>query len=149
MKREARKLFHCLQRSLLTAVIGISLSGCMVGPDFRKPEAPSEIDYTSTALPRETAGAEVSGGAAQHFAVGKEISAQWWQLFNNPAIDRLIRQALADGPTPAAAQATLRKARENLRARIGTEYFPQADASLGASRQKVSSAEYGLPNSLP
>ena len=147
MKREARKLFHCLQRSLLTAVIGISLSGCMVGPDFRKPEAPSEIDYTSTALPRETAGAEVSGGAAQHFAVGKEISAQWWQLFNNPAIDRLIRQALADGPTPAAAQATLRKARENLRARIGTEYFPQADASLGASRQKVSSAEYGLPNS--
>ncbi|MGO9376056.1 MAG: efflux transporter outer membrane subunit [Syntrophobacteraceae bacterium] len=149
MKREARKLFHCLQRSLLTAVICISLSGCMVGPDFRKPEAPSVMDYTSTALPRETAGANVSGGAAQYFAVGKEISAQWWQLFNNPAIDQLIRQALADSPTPAAAKATLRKARENLRARSGTEYFPQADASLSASRQKVSSAEYGLPNSPP
>ena len=72
MKREARKLFHFLQCSLLIAVMGIFLSGCMVGPDFRKPEAPSVMDYTSTALPRETAGANVSGGAAQYFAGGQK-----------------------------------------------------------------------------
>ncbi len=147
MKREARKLFHCLQRSLLTAVIGISLSACAVGPDFRRPGAPSATGYTATELPRETAAAAVSGGESQYFAVGKEISAQWWQLFNNPAIDQLIRQALAGSPTPAAARATLLRARENLRARSGTEYFPQADASLSASRQKASGAEYGQPNS--
>jgi len=146
MKREARELFHCLQRALLTAVIGICLSACTVGPDFRRPEAPSVSGYTSTVLPRETATASVSGGAAQYFAAGREISAQWWQLFNNPAMDQMIRQAFADSPTPAAAQATLRRAREDLRARSGTEYFPQADASLSASRQKVSGTATGQPS---
>ncbi len=143
MTSEARKLFHCLQRSLLTAVIGISLSACAVGPDFKRPEAPSVKGYTSNSLPRETAAAEISGGEAQHFATGKEISAQWWQLFNNPAIDQLIRQALTGSPTLSAAQATLVRARENLRARSGTEYFPQVDAAFSPSRQKISSAEYG------
>ena len=146
MEREV-KLFHYLQRSLLTAVICISISACAVGPDFPKPEAPSVDGYTSTELPRETAAAAVSGGAAQYFATGKEISAQWWQLFNNPAIDQLIRQALADSPTLAAAQATLLRAREDLRARSGTEYFPQVDASLSATRQKASGAAFGQPES--
>ncbi len=146
MERESRKLFHGLQRVLPAAVIVISLSACMVGPDFQRPEAPSVMDYTATALPRETVAANVPGGAVQYFAAGKEISAQWWQLFKNPAMDRMIRQALIDSPTPAAAQATLRKAREDLRARSGTEYFPQVDAALSASRQKVSGAAEGIPS---
>ena len=51
-EKRSEEIISLFSTRLLTAVIGISLSGCMVGPDFRKPEAPSVMDYTSTALPR-------------------------------------------------------------------------------------------------
>jgi NodT family efflux transporter outer membrane factor (OMF) lipoprotein len=79
--------------------------------------------------------------------VGKDIPGQWWQLFQNPALDQLIRQALADSPTLAAAHAALRQAQENLRARSGTEYYPQVDATLSGTRQKASAVIIGQPNS--
>jgi NodT family efflux transporter outer membrane factor (OMF) lipoprotein len=136
-----------LHGALITAVVSLTVSACTVGPDFQKPEAPLSTNYTAATPSQESAAVPVTGGETQHYAAGKEISAQWWQLYQNPALDQLIRQALADSPTLAAAQATLRQAQENQRARTGTEYFPQVDASLSASRQKVSGAAFGQPNS--
>jgi NodT family efflux transporter outer membrane factor (OMF) lipoprotein len=129
----------------LFAAVCLAMSGCTVGPDFRTPAAPSVTGYTATALPPETASAPVAGGDVQHFAPGQEIPAQWWQLFQSPALDQLIRRALADSPTLAAAQATLRQAQENLRARSGTEYYPGVDASLTGTRQKATGAVFGQP----
>ena len=134
-----------LHSTLITAVIGMAVSACTVGPDFKKPDAPLPAGYAATAPSKETAAAPVPGGEAQQYAAGKDIPAQWWQLFQNRDLDQLIRQALADSPTLAAAQATLRQAQENLRARTGTEYFPQVDATLSATRQKVSGAAFGQP----
>ncbi len=134
-----------LHSILITAVICLASSACTVGPDFKKPEAPLSTSYTTAAPSQESVAVPVTGGETQHYAAGKEISAQWWQLFQNPALDQLIRQALADSPTLAAAQAALRQAEENHRARTGTEYFPQVDAALSATRQKVSGAAFGQP----
>jgi NodT family efflux transporter outer membrane factor (OMF) lipoprotein len=134
-----------LHSALITAVVSLTVSACTVGPDFQKPEAPLSTNYTTASSSQESAAVPVTGGETQHYAQGKDLSAQWWQLFQNPALDQLIRQALTDSPTLAAAQATLRQAQENLRARTGTEYSPQVDASLSASRQKVSGASIGQP----
>lgn len=128
---------------LPVAATCLTMCGCTVGPDFRVPSAPAVTGYTATALPAETAATPGRGGAAQRFAPQKDIPAQWWELFRNPALDHLIRQALLENPTLAAAQATLRQARENLRARGGTEYYPSVDASLSGTRQKVSGAASG------
>jgi NodT family efflux transporter outer membrane factor (OMF) lipoprotein len=108
------------------------------------PVPPVATDYTATALPRQIASAQ-EGGPAQRLASGRDIPAQWWQLFHSPALDQLIRQALTDSPTLAAAEATLRQARENLHARSGREYYPSVDASLSGSRQKVSGSAFGQP----
>lgn len=131
----------------LVAAACLTMGGCTVGPDFRAPAAPAAAGYTATVLTPETASAPVAGGEAQHFAQGQEIPGQWWQLFQNPALDQLIRQALKESPTLTAAQATLRQAQENLRARSGTEYYPGVDASLTGSRQKATGAAFGQPNS--
>jgi len=147
MKTRVKSTSPRLQHVLIAGILGIMASSCAVGPDFRTPEAPSVSGYTGTALPAQAAVAADSAGAAQSFTAGKEISAQWWQLFQNPALDQLIQQALIDSPSLAAAEATLRQARENLRARTGTEYFPKVDASLSGSRQKVSGVSAGQPNS--
>ncbi|MHB8535653.1 MAG: efflux transporter outer membrane subunit [Sulfuricaulis sp.] len=122
-----------------------ALAGCAVGPDFKQPAVPPVQSYTRTALPAQTESTPGPAGTEQRFAVGQEIPAQWWTLFHSEALDRLIRQALVDSPTLAAAQATLRQAQENLRAEAGV-VSPRVDAGLSGERQRFSFAAIGQPN---
>ena len=124
----------------LTAAL---LAGCMVGPNFQRPEPPKTTGYTETPLPAETASAPGNGGAAQRFVSGAELSAQWWSLYRSEALDRLIRDALAASPTLASARATLRQAQDNLAARTGALVYPAVNANAAATRQKISSAAFG------
>ena len=136
-----------LLRTATTAVVAVSmLTGCAVGPDFRSPAAPETKSYTASPLLRETVSTPVVGGAAQLFATGKDIPEKWWELFHSEQLDRLIRQALADSPTLEAAQAALREAEENLRARTGTVYYPSADGGFTAGRNKFTGASFGQPD---
>lgn len=128
---------------LVVAPAAALLAGCAVGPDFRSPETPAGAAYTALPLPAATVSAAAPGGGAQRFAPGEAISADWWASFRSPALDRLIRRALADSPTLAAAQAALRQAEENLRAQAGIVYFPTLDAKASAERQKISGASFG------
>ena len=61
------------------------------------------------------------------------------------ALDRWIREALANSPTLGAAEATLRRAQEIRRARAG-ELLPSVDGTVSASRQKPSGASFGEAN---
>ncbi len=122
---------------------GAMLAGCAVGPDFQQPAAPDTKTYTSAALPPETAATPGTAGAAQRFVSEREIPAQWWSLFQSEALDKLIRQALQDSPTLAAAQATLRASQDNLRAQYGAALFPGVDASVSATRERISGAAFG------
>jgi len=130
---------------MLALAVGFMLTGCMVGPNFRQPDAPATSRYTETPMPEETASSQGSGGAAQRFVPGADISAQWWTLFQSDPLDRLVRDSLANSPTLAAATATLRQARENLVAERGALLFPQVDGSLSATREKITGASVGQP----
>jgi NodT family efflux transporter outer membrane factor (OMF) lipoprotein len=85
------------------------------------------------------------GGTEQRFVSGGEIPARWWELFRSQAMDRWIREGLANSPTLGAAEATLRRAQEIRRARSG-DLLPSVDGSVSASRQKSSGASFGQPN---
>ena len=129
----------------VSAVISCIFLGCAVGPDFQVPKAPATKAYTAEVLPAETEAAPGTAGAAQRFAPGKDIPQEWWTLLHSEELDQLIRQALADSPTVAAAKARLREADENRRAQYGA-LFPAADANISASRQKISGAAQGQPD---
>jgi NodT family efflux transporter outer membrane factor (OMF) lipoprotein len=137
---------HVLSMMAVSVMIIGVLSGCAVGPDFQSPKAPTAKAYTAEMLPVETEGAPGIAGAAQRFAAGKDIPGEWWTLLHSEELDQLIRQALADSPTVAAAKARLREADENRRAQYGS-LFPVADANISASRQKISGAGFGQPES--
>jgi NodT family efflux transporter outer membrane factor (OMF) lipoprotein len=124
---------------------GMVLTGCTVGPDFLRPEAPKTSSYTAEKLPQESASAPGAGGAAQRFVSGRDIPEEWWTLFHSRELDRLIREALADSPTLAAAQAALRQAQENLTAQTGLVLFPAVDGKASAAREKFSGAGFGQP----
>ncbi len=125
--------------------LALTLGGCTVGPDFRRPEPPATSRYTDTPLPAQTVSAPEKGGEAQRFVPNGDLPAQWWTLFNSEPLDRLVREALAESPTLAAAQATLRQARENLAAEQGALLLPKVDGNLSATRQKISGASFGQP----
>jgi NodT family efflux transporter outer membrane factor (OMF) lipoprotein len=132
--------------AILALGIGISLTGCMVGPNFRQPDAPTTKTYTESALPEQTATSPGTGGNAQRFVAGADIPAQWWTIFQSDPLDSLVRDSLANSPTLAAALATLRQSQENLTAGRGALLYPQVDGSLGATREKITGASLGQPN---
>jgi NodT family efflux transporter outer membrane factor (OMF) lipoprotein len=137
--------FWCLPIAIAATTTALVLVGCAVGPNFSPPQAPVTGSYTATALPEKTAGAPGSGGASQRFIPGQDIPGEWWTVFHSEALDRLIRQALADSPTLALAQARILEAQENRRAQFGA-LSPSVDANLSASRQKTSGAQFGQPD---
>ena len=79
------------RRSFL-GLIGVTLSGCMVGPDYLKPDvaAPDTFRY------------QIKTGKAY-------ANESWWQLFSDPVLHRLVNQSLAQNwdITIATARATL------------------------------------------
>jgi NodT family efflux transporter outer membrane factor (OMF) lipoprotein len=123
----------------------IALSGCMVGPDYRTPAPPATGTYTPTPLPDQTASSPGASGVPQQFVAGEDIPAQWWTLFHCEPLDALIREALANSPNVAAAQAALRQAGENLRAQMGTTLYPSVDAKANATREKFNGVTFGQP----
>lgn len=128
-----------------TAIASTAIAGCAVGPDYRRPAAPATASYTAETPAAGTASAPGVGGAAQRFVPGGEIPARWWELFRSEALDRWVREALANSPTLGAAEATLRRAQEIRRARSG-DLLPRVDGTVSASRQKPAGASLGEAN---
>ena len=119
------------------------LAGCTVGPDFQTPAAPAAARFTEAALLVRTVSANTAGGAAQQLVDGRDIPGEWWAVFHAPGISALVARALKANPDVAAAQATLREARENTRAEQGS-LFPSLTANASAERQRQSLAAGGF-----
>ncbi len=130
-------------RIAVAVMVSGALSGCMVGPDFVRPSPPQVQRYTESPMPEATVATPGIGGAVQRFVPGADLPAQWWTLFRSPPLDDLIRQALSDSPTLAAAEAALREANENLAAGKGELLYPAIDANAAVTRQKISGAALG------
>lgn len=111
----------------------LTLAGCAVGQDFKKPAPPDVKGYTAEPPATTEATPGVAGGAAQTFAAGGDIAADWWTLFRSKALNELIAQAIANSPDLKAAQAALRVAHENTAAQRGA-YYPQVSAGFLAQR---------------
>ncbi|WP_296653734.1 efflux transporter outer membrane subunit [Paraburkholderia sp.] len=131
-------------RAALVTVL-IAFNGCTVGPNYHTPAPPATSTYTPTPLPDQTASSPGASGVPQQFVAGLDIPAQWWTLFHCEPLDALIREALANSPNVAAAQAALRQAGENLRAQMGTTLYPSVDAKANATREKFTGVTFGQP----
>ncbi|MDE2293820.1 MAG: efflux transporter outer membrane subunit [Gammaproteobacteria bacterium] len=121
-------------------VVGAALTGCRFEPPLRLPSVPSAPDFTAAPAPRRVDAG--SGSVAQRLVYGGALADRWWRLYRSPRLDALIRRALQQSPSVAAARSQLRAARANL-AVTGALFYPQVSAALGASRAKNSGASFG------
>ncbi len=89
-----------MSRAPLAAALiaALALGACTVGPNFRPPATPS------------AAGGKYA--AADSIAVSSEpLPEKWWQLYDDPALDALVAEALTANTDLRVATANLRKAR--------------------------------------
>lgn len=113
------------------------LAGCVAGPDYRKP---------ATDMP-------AAWSAEAPWKLGQPADAEpkgpWWQRFNDPVLDGLAQQAIANSPTLALANARLAQSRASLAA-TSASLYPQVGIAERVARQKSSAnrplSNYNSPN---
>ena len=133
-------------KSALVAMITVLLASCAVGPDFKRPDAPTAQRYTTTGLPSDTASAD---GISQSVQTGATLDPEWWRLFQSDVLNATAIRALEHNRTLVAAAATLAQAQELANARAGA-LAPKVDFTAGTGRQKYGAQFLGpLPGIAP
>jgi NodT family efflux transporter outer membrane factor (OMF) lipoprotein len=134
---------------IVSAVLGMAVAGCSVGPNFEAPKSPSVTRYTSlgeTTVPSPDVTKSVP---TQAIALGEKVAADWWILFRSSKLDVLVKQAIAGNLTLESAKARLAQAREAI-AVASSALYPQIGLSADVSEQKQTAATFGLgPNVAP
>ncbi len=110
-----------------------ALAGCMVGPNYHQPPAPSVDHYLPNPLLAGTAPGP--GETPQQFIAGRAVDDHWWGLFGSAKLDALEDEALRRNPNLAAAQAALRQAHEVWLAGRAS-MFPTIQLAASAARSK-------------
>jgi multidrug efflux system outer membrane protein len=113
-----------MKRAALIAVLALLVSGCMVGPDYSRPPVSTPDNFRDAIEPPK----------AESIA-----DLPWWEVFRDPVLQELTREALQANYDLRIAAARV----EEARAQIGVArsfLFPQFNYSFGGSAQQVSRA---------
>jgi NodT family efflux transporter outer membrane factor (OMF) lipoprotein len=133
---EHSSLIHHSSFFILHFAVAALLSGCLVGPNFKKPAAPNVTRYTTSPLSTTSSTTSAAGGEAQHFSK-IDIPDEWWAIFHSKPLNDLIERSLKANPDIKAAQAALTVARENVLAQRGA-FYPSISAGFSPSWHKTS-----------
>lgn len=104
-----------------------SLAGCMLGPDYRKPEVQVPQGFKE--------GVDWQRAEADPAA---SISSTWWQMYNDATLNDLVDRSLKANQSIAAAEAAYRVALATVQANTAS-LFPVVTAGISASRTGIGS----------
>jgi multidrug efflux system outer membrane protein len=111
-----------IRRGLCAVALSISLSGCAVGPNYSRPEMPAPAQY------------RFIEGAGQ----GESLAnAPWWQVFDDPTLQAIIKDAIANNLDLRIAIARVEEARA--RAGIAKSFlYPAVEGVAGYGVRQAS-----------
>ena len=92
---------------LLLPFAALALSGCMLGPDYERPDAAADLPDAF-----RTGGASAAAEGAEAAAPADE--AAWWDAWGDPLLARLLEEGCATNLTVREAAARLRQSRAEL-----------------------------------
>jgi multidrug efflux system outer membrane protein len=109
-----------MRKVLAIALLALCTGGCMMGPDYRRPalDIPNSFQY-ETKDARDT------------------VNTEWWRNFQDPVLDGLISEALANNKNVKIAAANIEQAAGVLTT-TRAPLFPQVSYAGSASRQRIS-----------
>ncbi len=116
-------------------VVALALAGCAhFGPPRDPPRLAEPRHY---AVGDQSAQLPAADGVAQQLAGGARPVPEWWRAYGSESLNALVAEGLRNSPSLAAAQNTLRAAREGLRSQIGQSLYPAVDVGFDPSRQRA------------
>jgi NodT family efflux transporter outer membrane factor (OMF) lipoprotein len=101
---------------LILGFVLVSLTSCMVGPNYKTPQASVEAKWM--------------GAPSSSRQRTKIAQAYWWKCFRDPVLDRLIKTAYTNSPSLQATGVRILQARAQLNQAIGN-LFPQQQGLSG------------------
>ena len=116
MQHATRPLRQAAQAALLAG--SLTLAGCVVGPDYRRPE--------------------VQAPAAYLYPAGQDAAladAEWWKAFGDPVLDGLIAEALANNRNIKVAAAHVEQAAGVLQS-TRSAFYPQIGYQTNGGRYR-------------
>jgi outer membrane protein, multidrug efflux system len=107
-------------RQVTVFAIAVLMTGCMLGPDYRRPalDTPQSFRYEEKEA-RDT------------------VNTDWWEQFEDPILNSLIAEALANNRTVKIAAANIEQA-SGLLTQTRAPLFPQISYNGSATRQRLS-----------
>jgi len=107
-------------RIISSFVVAALLSGCTIGPDYKRPAVARPETFRGQATAEAASLADVP----------------WWEAFQDPILKGLIQDALGSNYDVRIAAARVQEARANLGV-ARSDYFPSLDYGGGASRARM------------
>jgi len=105
------------RRLAFAQILTLMITGCAVGPDFVTPSAPVASNWLEW--------------RNKSLKTGPEEYRDWWRVFHDPILDRLIDIAYSQNLTLLSAGTKVLQARAQLGVAIG-EFWPQKQQALGS-----------------
>ena len=109
-------------RRRICSLAALALAGCMVGPDYERPQ---------TSLPTTYSGAPPASAAPTR------IQADWWTLYDDPMLNSLLATALSDNLDVVFAVSRIEEADADLR-EVNASLFPKIDLGATGARSRSS-----------
>ena len=108
-------------QSLPAFAVALALAACAVGPNYRRPDAPTAPAYKEDQGWKPAMPGEI------------EADKPWWSIYDDPLLDSLERQVEVSNQTLKADEAAYRAAVEQIGVDRGT-LFPSISANAGVTR---------------
>jgi multidrug efflux system outer membrane protein len=124
-------------RRIFLGAFAAVVAGCAVTPDYQRPAVELPAAW------KESAPAAWPGSTQASMADGR-----WWRVYADPALERLVDEALARNTDIALAAARVDEARALVRESEAAR-MPTVEANAGANRSRASAATGLRPPGLP
>ncbi len=108
-----------MRKTSTVALLSLLLTGCTVGPKYKRPTLPTAPDFY----------------AERQITTSSEADLAWWDLFKDPILQALIREALKNNYDLQVAFARVEEERA-LAGVTHSQYFPQVGYGASISGQQ-------------
>jgi NodT family efflux transporter outer membrane factor (OMF) lipoprotein len=122
--------------ALALPAAALLLSGCTVGPNYHRPTAPTAPAFKESAVPVPPPNPP-NGGWKQVAPNDSAIRGQWWEIYQDPQLDKLEEQVAVSNQTLKASYEQYMQARAAIQV-FRSQYFPTLSVGPAASRDRVS-----------
>ena len=122
-----------LIQAIQITVLVCSLTACVVGPNYVKPEIQVPIAFKE----------QIGWNIAQ--PKDEQLRGQWWEIFGDNELNKLVTQVEVSNQNLKAAEAQFRQARA-ITQQSQASYFPAITGGISATRNKLSGSRNNTSN---